>query len=148
MAHYFTNYLRFKGFFAGECGLAGSTLVFFLHLFWERTFLRALCPSCHPTNIVKALKETQSTDPTSGFAFCIALSLTSDGRGVAPFTPAVWLNFHRWCYLKFKNRYFIIKKLHLATKLRFNNWGCSSFMLMWVAVLLCICASIAFIVRH
>jgi len=27
-----------------------------------RGFLWARCPSCHPTNSVKALKETQSTD--------------------------------------------------------------------------------------
>ena len=42
---------------------------FFLHVFWRRTsgksstgFLWVGGSSCHPTNSIKALKETQSTD--------------------------------------------------------------------------------------
>jgi len=53
-----------------SCWLAS----FFFQAFWKRTFgdkwhrfLRAGCPSCHPTNSV-ILKETQSTDPNSGLA--------------------------------------------------------------------------------
>jgi len=56
--------------FPGEPGLAGSPSVFFLHLFQKRTygykcagFLWTRCSSCHPTNSVKAPKETQSTEP-------------------------------------------------------------------------------------
>jgi len=44
---------------------AGSSLVLFLRPFWKRTFRdkwhrrfsRAGCPSCHPTNSVKAVKK-------------------------------------------------------------------------------------------
>jgi len=57
--------------FPGQPGLPSSPQVFFVHLFWKRTFgekwhrlfIQAGRPSCHPTNSVKALKETQSTGP-------------------------------------------------------------------------------------
>ena len=58
------NYnLHFDGCFPREPGLAGPSVVF-LRLSWNRTFVDTLlvgCPSCHPTNSVKTLKETQST---------------------------------------------------------------------------------------
>jgi len=55
--------------FQVQLGQTGSPLVFFRHLFQKafgivaQVFLRAGCPSCHPTNSVKTLKETQSHEP-------------------------------------------------------------------------------------
>jgi len=43
---------------------------------WHK-FLRVRCPSCHPTNSVKALKETQSSDPNQRLG--VILSSTSTG---------------------------------------------------------------------
>jgi len=51
--------------FSAQTWLAGSPSVFFLDLFWKRIlgisgtgFLQVWCPYWHPTNSVKALKET------------------------------------------------------------------------------------------
>jgi len=58
-----------NGCFPGEPGLVGSHLVFFLNLFQKKTyetsdtFVWARCPSCHPTNSVRAWKKNQRTDP-------------------------------------------------------------------------------------
>jgi len=41
-------------------------------------FLQAGCPSCHPTISVKALKETQSTNPNQ----CPDLILSSSTNGL------------------------------------------------------------------
>ena len=69
---------------------------FFLHMFQKRTFRgrchrfsRPRCPSCHPTNSVKALKETQSTDPnqvTWPRSFFIHYR-TPEWKGVSLLTP-------------------------------------------------------------
>jgi len=62
---------RLTAVFPGEPGSDGSPRFLLLHLFHNRTsgisgtgFLCARCPSCHPTISVKALKETQSTNPS------------------------------------------------------------------------------------
>jgi len=39
-------------------------------------FLHARCPSCHPTNSVKALQETQSTDPNQWPGLILSSSTT------------------------------------------------------------------------
>ena len=67
------NYLRIvlTATFQAYLEHARSPSDFFLHLFWKRAsrdkwhrlLLSAGCPSCHPTNSVKPLKRTQSTDP-------------------------------------------------------------------------------------
>jgi len=49
-------------------------------------FLSAACPSCHPTNSVKALKKTQSTDPSQWPGLILSSSTT--GFPIAPFMPA------------------------------------------------------------
>jgi len=36
-------------------------------------FIQARCPSCHPSSRVKALKETQSTDPNQWHSFILSL---------------------------------------------------------------------------
>jgi len=55
--------------FPGERGSAGSLSVFFFHFFQKRTFgdkwhmlVQVGCPSCQPTNSVKAMKKMSSTD--------------------------------------------------------------------------------------
>jgi len=65
-------------------------LYFFFHLFQKRTFvdkwhmlLRVGCPSCHPSNRVKALKEIQSIEATRSLTHSLThslLRLTSEGR--------------------------------------------------------------------
>ena len=61
----------FSGHFPDEPGLA-TPLVFFLQLFQKRTFrinaetfMCQICPSCHPTNSVKAL--TPTSGPASSY---------------------------------------------------------------------------------
>jgi len=49
------HHLRFNSHFPGKPGLAGSRLII---RGVKASFLQARCPSCHPTNIIKAVKET------------------------------------------------------------------------------------------
>jgi len=52
-------------------------------------FLRAKRPSCNPTNSVKALKGTQSTDSSQWSGIILIHYQTPDGRGVAAFILAL-----------------------------------------------------------
>jgi len=79
-------------------------------------FVGAGCPSCHPTNSVKVLKETQSTDPKLGnisywpHPFFIH-NQSLERRGVAAFTPAVGRQ-----YPEYNTRQQVVKvRWHKAT---------------------------------
>jgi len=64
--HCHHHHVHFNGRFPDLPASASSPSLFFLHSPWKRTFRGkwpgAGYPSCHPTNSVKALRETQSTD--------------------------------------------------------------------------------------
>jgi len=75
-------------------------VIFFLHLFQKKTsgdkwhsFLQARCPSCHPTNSVKALEETQNNAPSSGLASSF-LHPIHNGRGIAAL-QSLWHSGHK-----------------------------------------------------
>jgi len=73
-----------NGRFPGEPGLAASPLVFFHHVLWKTIFgdehytgfYRPDTRSCHPAINVKALKATQSTDPSLWPVLILSTSIT------------------------------------------------------------------------
>jgi len=76
-------------------------LGFFLYLSWNRTFedkwltsLWAACPSCHPTNSVKAQKETQSTNSNQLPEPILSISTTGLKCGIGG-TTGMHCNNHR-----------------------------------------------------
>jgi len=69
---------------AGKPGLTSSPLVILLHFFWncvslgvsDTRFLRAGCPSFHPTSSVKALIQTRESHSHWPRHFLIIVRLT------------------------------------------------------------------------
>jgi len=80
--------LHSNGYFAGEPWLFPSTCAgrerFGIKVFagWKSF--------CHQTNSVKAVKETQTIDPTSGLASSFLHTAPDSWWGIAPFMPALW----------------------------------------------------------
>jgi len=59
-------------------------------------FIQAECSSCHPTNSIKALKETQSTDPKPVAWPHHLLLNTKLLKDVAPFTLALQCQYQNY----------------------------------------------------
>jgi len=75
-------------------GLLSITCCLYKRMFGDKgVFLFARCPSCHPTNSVKKVKETQSTYPNRSPGLILSLSTWGMRRiGVTHFITATSRN--------------------------------------------------------